>query len=247
MRVQAVNANSVGDRFRCFLTALRINESATINWKRNPCAADLAHDGACKIVEPLSSLMMTGRGNVLDMGAWHVSTPTYYIKANERCSAKFLYEEMHNDVKTDYLRLKNTHLRPQPHVQQLAISGFHIGFQLTSQNHEKIHSSVFDFLDKVHYPVFVAVDSKTLCERLSTNPNVYTFADNHKFAASRGWIWHIAEILTMGGCNILYITPGSTFGEMGYLFGNYKPIVRSCYDKMDLADTQTLHKPPLMV
>jgi len=255
MKIQATNSNGIGNRFRCFLAALRMSESATICW--NPKLEDAVTKPELLNgeIEPLEELIITDKSTDLDDEAWQVPKFSYFTKACESGNRSLfcLYENMDPRAKIDYLRLKNKYLRPTPEVQKLAVPGFHVGFQLRTKQElinppkVEVHESIFEFLYKVDYPVFVAADSKELSERLSTNPNVFVFTNQFKYDFDKEWKWSMAEILTMAGCRTLYVTPGSTYGEMGYLFGDYKPIIRSSFEPIHPLELTTLAKPRIIV
>ncbi len=254
MKIQAINSNGIGNRFRCFLSALRMSENATIYWDRNLKDRVTKPELLKGKIEPLEDLIETDKSVDFQEDAWHVPRFSYFTKACEsgNRSVFCLYENMDPRAKKDYLRLKNLYLKPTKTISDMAIPGFSIGFQLRSKNElfkppeNRIHNSIFNFLEKVKYPVFVAADSKELSDRVSTNPNVFVFNNKYKFDFDKEWNWSFAEILTMAGCKVLYTTPGSTYGEMGYLFGNYKPIIRNCYLPIVPSDIKTLTRPKII-
>jgi hypothetical protein len=255
MKFQATNSNGIGNRFRCFLAALRMSEDSTIYW--NPKLEDRVTkpEEITGTVDPLESLIETDKSIPLQEDAWQIPKFSYFTLAKESGNRSLfcLYENMDPRAKRDYLKLKDKYLKPTEAVKKLAIPGFKIGFQIRSKSElilppkDMTHPSILKFLDEVHYPVFVAADSKELSDRVSQNPNVFVFTNPHKYDFDMEWNWSFAEILTMSSCETLYITPGSTYGEMGYLFGDYKPRIRSCIHPVVPTDLKTLKKPSIIV
>lgn len=252
---QATNSNGIGNRFRCFLAALRMSKDATIYW--NPKLEDrVTKPELLKgIIDPLESLIETDRSTELRKDAWKIPKFSYFTLAKESGNRGVfcLYENMDPRAKNDYLNLKNKYLIPTKEIIDLSIPGFKIGFQIRTKRElisppkEETHQSIFNFIDEVKYPVFVASDSLEVSNRVSQNPNVFVFNNKHKYEFDKEWNWSFAEILTMAGCETLYVTPGSTYGEMGYLFGDYKPIIKSCINKIEQIDLETLKRPRIIV
>lgn len=250
MKVQAQNGNGIGNRFRCFLSALRINRDATIYWPTE------LQDGVTRPellngqIDPLDTLIETDRIREYDSTAWKVPKFSYYVTAAEsgNRSVFCLYENMDPRAKKAYYDLKNEFLRPTKAVLDLAVPGFTVGFQIRTKSElihppkNEIHPSIINFILDANYPIFVAADSAKLSQYLSQNPYVFCFTNQHKYDFDREWNWSMAEILTMAGCKTLYVSPGSTYGEMGYLFGNFKPIIRSVREKIHDCELASLKK-----
>lgn len=255
MKLQAVNSNGIGNRFRCFLAALRMSEDSTIYWSRSLKDGVTKPDVLNGRIEPLEDLIKTDKSVPLDYAAWYVSKFSYFTKAAESGNRSLfsLYENMDPRAKEDYLRLRKKYLQPTDRVKSLSIPGFHIGFQIRTKSElinppkDQTHYSIIKFLERVQYPVFVAADTAELSNRLAQNPNVFVFKNAHKYDFDLEWDWSLVEILTMAGCRTLYVTPGSTYGEMGYLFGDYKPIIRYTINKIHPDDLKTLRKPSIIV
>lgn len=255
MKFQATNANGIGNRFRCFLAALRMSEDSTVYWSPE------LKDGVTKPeilngrIDPIEDLIETDKSTEFDYTAWHIPKFSYFTKACESGNRSLfsLYENMDPRAKEDYLRLRKAYLRPTKKVQKLAVPGFHVGFQLRTKSElinppkDRIDPSIYDFIERVQYPVFVAADSQELSNRLAANPNVFVFRNQYKYNFDLEWNWSMAEILTMAGCRTLYVTPGSTYGEMGYLFGDYKPIMRYTSHPIHEDELSTLKKPKIIV
>jgi len=255
MKFQAINSNGIGNRFRCFLSALRMSEDSTIYWSSELKDGVTKPDILNGQIEPLEELIDTDKSTSLDDTAWHIPKFSYFTQACESGNRSLfcLYENMDPRAKIDYLRLRKKYLRPTKSVLDVSIPGFHIGFQLRTKRElihppkDRTHPTVIDFILKAQYPVFVAADSQELSDQLSANPNVFVFTNNDKYDFDSGWKWSMAEILTMAGCRTLYVTPGSTYGEMGYLFGDYKPIIRNVTLPIHPDDLATLKKPKIIV
>lgn len=257
MRIQATNSNGIGNRFRCFLTALRISESATIWWNQSLEDRVTSPSAMGGKIEPLEELIETDKSKPFDYEAWHVPKFAYFTQLCEggNRSVYSLLENMDPRAKKAYYDLYKKHLIPTKEVRDLAVHGFRMGFQIRTKSELiqapkkfEVDETVIRFIKDAHYPIFVACDSAELTQEIvNANPYVFSYQNGKKYVFDAEWKYSMAEILTMASCDTLYITPGSTYGEMGYLFGDYKPIIRNCYNPIHPKDLATIRKPKVII
>ena len=140
------------------------------------------------------------------------------------------------------------YIRPTKRVKEMAESGFKVGFQIRSHSELvsplcRVDSNpIIDFIDSVNYPVFIAADTQQLTERLMTNPKVFGFQNPNKYKFAKEWDWSLAELITLSRCDVVYLTGGSTYGEMAYLLSDKDIIVRDINEGIHPDEENTIKK-----
>jgi hypothetical protein len=240
----SANPCGIGNRLRCYLSSLAHNRKSTISW------CNKLYDGStideCR-----------ANGNILQFDHLFIRNEIRYNKHEKTSHNIWWYDPRgsikhfllyRNDKYTHdlYMNLRNRFLVPQDYIYDNAVyrTDFKYGFQIRIRQeltpdwkhinfNRSIHENVIEFIKTCNEPIFVACDNNMLLKQLSENKNVFFHRRKYPKNFNLEWDVSLMEIVTLGKCETLYLTDYSTYGEMGWLFGDCKPVVKFISSPMD--------------